>query len=219
MSGPPLAPVGLEAGRAWDAVFVDRDGTLTVAPPPGEYVLHPDELRLLPGAASAVGRLNRCGVPVFVVTNQRCVSRGLLSPDGLAAIHQRLRELLAGQGAVVEQVLVCPHGEDSCDCRKPKDGLIRRVFEGHPQFRPRRCAVVGDSCSDVQAGTRLGLYRVLLATTPDVDGLLGGPVGPAADACVATLAAAVDLLLAADEGTGCGRTVKPNTANGGAAVR
>ena len=62
------------------AAFLDRDGTLNVKAPEGEYITSPADLRLLPGAAESVRRLNEAAMFVVVVTNQRGIARGLLSP-------------------------------------------------------------------------------------------------------------------------------------------
>ena len=173
----------------WDAVFVDRDGTLNVSPEPGAYVLHPDQLRLLPGAASAVRALNVAGVEVHVVTNQRCVALGLVDEPGLAAVHRRLVALLAAEGGRLDSIRVCPHEANQCDCRKPADGLLRRVLEERPYLRPERCAVIGDSVADVRAGDALGLVRILLVGS--------GSTAATAEAqpievCAESLAVAVD---------------------------
>ena len=45
---------------AWTA-FLDRDGTINEKPPGGGYVLAPDQLRLNPGACTAIRRLNEAG--------------------------------------------------------------------------------------------------------------------------------------------------------------
>src|SRR5205807_9534479 len=58
-------------GTAPDAirwVFLDRDGTLNVKPAAGEYITRPQALKLLPGAAEAVGLLNQAGIWTCVVT-------------------------------------------------------------------------------------------------------------------------------------------------------
>jgi histidinol-phosphate phosphatase family protein len=174
---------------AWDAVLLDRDGTLTVPVAVGEYVLAPDDLVLLPGAGDAVSRLCDAGIAVFVVTNQRAVHLGLLSPAQLDAVHDRLRLLLRRFGGELADVLVCPHGHDACDCRKPADGLLRRVFGEHPGLDPRRSAIVGDSVSDVRAGDALGLTRVLLGKPEQV------PHDQGVEILAVDLAAAVDRLL------------------------
>src|SRR5205807_2373303 len=77
-------------------VYLDRDGTLNFDP---GYLNEPEQLRLLPGVAPAVARLNRAGFKTVVLSNQSGVARGLITQDQLEAIHQRLRELLAEDGA------------------------------------------------------------------------------------------------------------------------
>ncbi|HTY73678.1 MAG TPA: HAD-IIIA family hydrolase [Actinomycetes bacterium] len=170
----------------WDAVFVDRDGTLNAAADPGGYVLHPQQVRLLDGAGAAVARLNERGIEVHVVTNQRCVALGLLDDSGLVEVNRALCALLAAEGARVDSIQVCPHDIGSCACRKPADGLVRRVLEQRPYLRGQRCVVVGDSPSDARVGDRLGLLRVLVGRHPD-----GAPADLVAD----DLADAVERLL------------------------
>src|ERR1700751_1057661 len=85
-------------------VFLDRDGTLNVKPPAGEYIERPDALRLVPGAAEAGRMLNGAGLWTGVATNQRGVALGRMSSADLAAVHARLRELLAEEGAVLDAI-------------------------------------------------------------------------------------------------------------------
>lgn len=149
--------------RAIRWVFLDRDGTLNVKPPDGEYIEGPDALELLPGAAEAVGMLNRAGLWTGVVTNQRGVALGRMSTADLDAVHQRLRLLLGLEGAFVDAIYVCPHEIGACDCRKPQPGLLLRAQSDHPALDFARAAIVGDSLSDVRAGRRLGLRTVLIS--------------------------------------------------------
>ena len=69
------------------AVFLDRDGTLVEDP---GYLASPDGLRLLPGAARAVARLNAAGWATVVVTNQSGIARGLLTEAEYRATAARL---------------------------------------------------------------------------------------------------------------------------------
>lgn len=170
-------------------VFLDRDGTLNVQVV-GGYVRRPDELALLPGAADAVGRLNRAGIGVVVVTNQRGVSRGLMSPQDLAAVHARLSELLAERGAHVDAVFTCPHAAGACTCRKPATGLVLQAVQADPDIDLARSALVGDADTDIAVGTALGLTTVLLRA-PAAPGGSAGATRVEPD-----LAAAVGWLLA-----------------------
>jgi D-glycero-D-manno-heptose 1,7-bisphosphate phosphatase len=182
--GPALPRAPRIGGVRPDWVFLDRDGTLNVSPDPHEYVTEPDELHLLPGAGEAVARLNRAGVWVGVVTNQRCVARGLVSPRLLDAIHRRLRDLLSVHGAHLDGVWVCPHADGECDCRKPAPGLLLQAQRAVPEIDFARSALVGDTDRDVGAGNAVGAVTVRLGTE------IGDATHVAHD-----LAGAVELLL------------------------
>lgn len=172
-----------ERSRAIRWVFLDRDGTLNVKPPDGEYVERPQALELLPGAAEAVRMLNRAGIWTGVVTNQRGVALDRMSADDLDAVHERLRRLLGQEGAFLDEIYACPHQIGACACRKPQPGLLLRAQREHPALDFAHAAIVGDSSSDVQAGRRLGLMTVLIsgagsdrAEACDADHVVGDPL-------------------------------------------
>ena len=166
--------------------FLDRDGTLNVKAPEGEYVTTAGDLRLLPGAGDAVRRLNRAGVFVVLVTNQRGIARGLLSEDAHTQIMRSLVEGLAASGAHLDAVYVCPHDEGSCGCRKPAAGLLFRAAREHPGIELGHAATVGDSESDVLAGAGAGTMTIRIAEPP---------VASQADHVVPDLGAAVSIIL------------------------
>ncbi len=171
--------------RRPSGALLDRDGTLNTKAPEGEYVVHPDALVLLPGAAAAVRALNQAAVPALLVTNQRGVARGLMTAADLDAVQERLAALLAAEGAHLDGWYACPH-EPGCDCRKPLPGLARRAAAEHG-LDLGSCAVIGDAASDVGLARAVGATAVRLASGPD----------PSADATAPDVAAAVALLLAA----------------------
>ena len=171
------------------AVFLDRDGTLNVKAPEGEYITSPEDLHLLPGVAGAVRRLNEAGMFVAVVTNQRGIARGLLSLETHAQIVARLAALLAECGAHLDVVYVCPHDIGTCDCRKPAPGLLLRAASEHPDIDLRQSAIVGDAESDVEAGRRAGTRTIRLSAAP---------VLSRADHVACDLAAATSLVIGAD---------------------
>jgi len=141
-------------------VLLDRDGTLNERV--DGYVDHPDRLRMLPGAASAVRRLNEAGCRVVLVTNQRGLATGRLSWGAYEEVTARLHAELAAKGAHLDRVELCPHDEGTCDCRKPRDGLFRRALAAAPWADPRRCAMIGDMSSDVHPARGLGMRGLLL---------------------------------------------------------
>src|SRR5205823_229220 len=78
-------PPSMSEGRH-RAVFLDRDGTIVDDPPPG-FLHEPGKVRLLPGAAAAIRRLNAAGWLVVVATNQSGIGRGLFDAAAYSAVH------------------------------------------------------------------------------------------------------------------------------------
>jgi D-glycero-D-manno-heptose 1,7-bisphosphate phosphatase len=149
-------------------VFLDRDGTVTEEV---GYVNHPSRLRLIPGAADAIRMLNGAGVPVILATNQAGVARGYFTEALVEEVMERLRELLAVQGARLDAIYYCPHHPTAgtppyradCACRKPKTGMLQR---GAAEFGLdlSRSYVAGDKISDVQFAKAGGAGGILVLT-------------------------------------------------------
>lgn len=185
MNPPPVTEVPLGspiprggADAAYDIVFLDRDGTINVRRPDG-YVHRPEELELLPGAGRAISRLNRAGIRVVLVTNQRGVARGVMSEADVRTVHARLGALLAAEGGWLDAIEVCPHQVDSCSCRKPLPGLFERGLARAPWAQAQRCAVVGDMPTDITPALGLGMRAVLLgADAPDLESAIHGLLTP-----------------------------------------
>ena len=156
------------ADRSRAAVFVDRDGTLTRE---GEWVRHPGALALVPGAARALARLHDAGFLVVMVTNQSAVARGLITEEGLRAIHAHLESLLESEGAHLDAIYACPHHPTEgvgayrveCTCRKPEPGLILRARD-EMGIDLARSWCVGDMERDLEAGRRAGVRGILVGT-------------------------------------------------------
>ena len=115
----------------------------------------------MPGVGAAVARLNRAGFKTVVVTNQSGVGRGLIEPSALEAIHQRMRQLLAEEGAWLDAIYVCTHRpEEACACRKPAPGLVLRACQelglAEPSF------VVGDKATDAELAKNVGAKAVFV---------------------------------------------------------
>lgn len=142
-------------------VLLDRDGTIN------DEVGHlsgAGELRLIPGSADAIRRLRALGFVVVVVTNQANVGRGLLPPSDLERIHERLRAMLAAEGARVDAILHCPHAPESrCECRKPAPGMALEAATRFG-FDPAEGCVIGDHAGDMRMGRNIGATTFLVLT-------------------------------------------------------
>jgi D-glycero-D-manno-heptose 1,7-bisphosphate phosphatase len=140
-------------------LLLDRDGTVNVKAPEGEYVTAPAVLELLPGAAEAIARANGAGVPVALVTNQRGVALGRMSERDLDAVHAELAAQLAGAGARVDAIFACVHERGTCSCRKPDPGLLLEALARF-EVAPSDAVMIGDADSDVEAGRRAGVRTI-----------------------------------------------------------
>jgi len=147
-------------------VFLDRDGVLNQKMPEGSYVTRWEEFHPLPGVAQAIGKLNRAGVRVIVVSNQRGVSLGLYSVADVEAIHASFQQLLQQSGAHVDAFYFCPHAKRSCACRKPLSGLFDQAKAQFPAITAETSVMVGDSLSDIEFGSRLGMKTVFIDGDP-----------------------------------------------------
>lgn len=148
---------------------MDRDGVINRPPPPEErYITRPGDFLLQPGIAEAIRLFNERNLPVAVVTNQKAVAIGRLTPEVLNRIHDRMRELLAQEGASLQTVHYCPHREsDRCECRKPRPGMLRAAA-GELNINPRHSWMIGDQARDLEAGRAMGCKTLLIgsATVP-----------------------------------------------------
>ncbi len=144
------------------AVFLDRDGVINQKPPEGEYVTRWEDFHVVPGVAEGVALLNRTGYSVIVVTNQRCIAKGLMTVAELENMHERMIELLARAGAIVDGVFYCPHElEPVCECRKPAPGMLLNAARLHG-IDLSGSWMIGDSDIDIQAGRNAGCNTVRL---------------------------------------------------------
>jgi D-glycero-D-manno-heptose 1,7-bisphosphate phosphatase len=146
------------------AVFLDRDGVLNVYLP-GAYVRTPDELQLLPGAADAVRRFNEAGFPVFVISNQQGVAKGLMSAEDLSSVDTRLHDSVRAAGGQIKRSYYCPHASaEACDCRKPKAGLLLRAAAEN-DLDLAASVFIGDTETDAAAARTAGVGTFILVLT------------------------------------------------------
>lgn len=150
--------------------FLDRDGTINVDT---HHVSRADDVTLIPGAASAIRRLNEASIPVVVVTNQGGIARGYFTEADYAAVRDRVAQLLHAEGAHVDAVYHCPHYptvNGVCECRKPGTKHYRLGAEALG-LDVTQSLYVGDRITDVEPAGTLGGLGILVPTgaTSDAD--------------------------------------------------
>jgi histidinol-phosphate phosphatase family protein len=152
----------------FDAVFLDRDGTLIED---AHYIKSPDQVRLIPGAADGIRRINDEKIPVIVVTNQSGIGRGLITVDDYKAVRDRFHELLAEHGAHVDASYFCPDDPGKTGpstCRKPATRMFEDAIRDFG-LNAHNVAYVGDRWRDVAASKTLGGRGIMISSPETTD--------------------------------------------------
>ena len=148
-------------------VFLDRDGVLNQKMPEGQWVSRWADFHLLPGVPAAIAKLNRAGLRVIVVSNQRGIALGRFSSADVEAIHAAFQKLLKTHGAQVDGFYFCPHDRLECNCRKPLPGMFEQARGEFPEIRATTSAMIGDSLPDIEFGRRLGMLTIFVDGAPE----------------------------------------------------
>lgn len=136
-------------------VFLDRDGVINKKIE-GDYVRDWSQFQFLPNIGDWIRLVQALDHLVIVVTNQRGVALGHMTLDDVQEIHAKMLATLEAQGAHIDDIFVCPHAENTCECRKPKPGLILQAQQKY-DIDLSQSLLIGDSDSDEQLARTCGL--------------------------------------------------------------
>lgn len=143
-------------------IILDRDGVINEDS--DEYIKSPDEWSPIPGSLDAISRLNHAGYLVAVASNQSGIARGYFDLETLSAMHNKMSDMLSQSGGQIDAVFFCPHEpKDSCECRKPRPGLLAEISSRF-QIGLDDVLFVGDTLSDIKAANAAGAKPVLVKT-------------------------------------------------------
>jgi histidinol-phosphate phosphatase family protein len=151
-------------------VLLDRDGTIIAD---YHYVGVPERVQLIPGAADAIARFNRAGIPVAIITNQSGVARGFYPERNVHLVHEYIMRELALHGAHVDLFLYSPYHPESqlpgyrrfSEDHKPEPGMAARAATAlHLDLT--KSVVVGDRSEDMQLAGKVGAHGIYLGATP-----------------------------------------------------
>lgn len=149
----------MSAGSSRPAVFFDRDGTLIEAPIVDgrpRAVREVGDIVLTKGAREVCGELEELGVPLFVITNQPDVARGLTTQYVVEQIDGAVVQALR-----ITDLAVSWADDDEDPRRKPNPGLLYDLAEKY-SIDLARSVTVGDRWRDIEAGRRAGTRTVFI---------------------------------------------------------
>ena len=150
------------------AIFLDRDNTLTFDE---GYCHKVEDFAWMPGAAEALRLFHKASLPVFIVTNQSGIARGIFTAQDMQAFNDHLCAQAKQAGGLITDIAFCPHhpkADDEemriCTCRKPDTGLFT-YLAAKWQIDLSRSVMIGDRDTDVMAGEKVGCHAYLYDKT------------------------------------------------------
>jgi D-glycero-D-manno-heptose 1,7-bisphosphate phosphatase len=156
------------------AVFLDRDGVLVEEiyyPQTGEWEapLGPEDVRLIPDAATAARRLASAGFALVLVSNQGGYAKGKTSLRALWLAHERFLALMAAEGVQFDRAFysyshpdgTVPHFSGPSLERKPGPYNLL-VAAAELDLDLARSWMVGDRTTDIACAEAVGVRGMLI---------------------------------------------------------
>jgi D,D-heptose 1,7-bisphosphate phosphatase len=152
--------------RSW-TLFLDRDGVINVEKK-DEYVLSATEFVFLDGVQEAVKKASGLFGLMLIASNQRGVSRGLMSLEDLQSVHDYMLEEIKAHNGRIDKIYFCTDLDDASPNRKPNPGMALQAKKDFIQIDFSKSIMVGNKLSDMQFARNAGMHSVFVASTnPD----------------------------------------------------
>ena len=144
----------------YDTLFLDRDGVINKKLE-GRYVTNFNEFIFIKNSDLAIRKLYKIFKRILIVTNQQGIGKGIMTENDLNLLHQQMQRKLNADYDLIAKIYFCPCLEEkSCNCRKPKTGMLENAKLDFPEIDIANSFLVGDSDSDIVAGNFFGLRTI-----------------------------------------------------------
>ena len=136
------------------AVFIDRDGVINDLLETEEGTISPrvfEKFKIRNDVPDAIEIFKELRLKIVVVSNQPDISKGKMDENELRKMTEKMTRELR-----IDLFLFCPHHpkfSGECDCRKPKDGMLKKAQE-ELNIDIGNSYMIGDSSSDIEAGSK-----------------------------------------------------------------
>ena len=155
--------------RTW-TLFLDRDGVINHEEV-GSYITRWEDFRFYGGVLDALrifaGKFGR----IFIVTNQRGVSKGLMTVQDLKDIHCHMLGMIEAHGGRIDKIYYCIDMESESPDRKPNPGMGLQAKKDFPEIDFKRSLMIGNTINDMIFGKKLGAYTLFITSNRPAPGL------------------------------------------------
>jgi D-glycero-D-manno-heptose 1,7-bisphosphate phosphatase len=144
------------------AIFLDRDGTIIEEK---NYISRPDQVAILPGAATALRDIQAAGFKLFIVSNQSGVGRGYFTLADVEKVNEHICQEFGQKGVKFEKIYVAPEAPDTPSRgRKPSPQFL---FDARDEFGIdlAQSYMMGDKMIDLECGWNAGVRGAILVRT------------------------------------------------------
>ena len=149
----------------YDTLFLDRDGVINQKLE-GRYVTNFNEFVFVKNSDLAIRKLHKIFKRILIVTNQQGIGKGIMTEDDLNLLHLQMQRKLNPDFDLIDKIYFCPClVGDSCNCRKPKTGMLEEAKLDFPEIIIKNSFLIGDSESDIEAGNKFGLKTIKVNET------------------------------------------------------
>lgn len=142
-------------------IMLDRDGVINELH--YQYVKSIKNFEFIPQSEKALCILLRNKKNISICSNQRGVSRGMVTMKTLKLIEAKINKTLPKKTPTLK-FYYCTHSlDDNCNCRKPKPGLLEKAMIEAGATK-NSSVFVGDNVSDYHAARNAGVRFALILT-------------------------------------------------------
>lgn len=153
--------------KRW-TLFLDRDGVINIEKE-NDYIYHWDEFVFYDDVLPVLKKFNELFNHIIIVTNQRGVSKGLMTEADLQQIHENMTAAIQAAGGRIDRIYYCTDMENASPRRKPSPTMGLEAQHDFPDIDFSKAVMIGNTLSDMHFGRNLGMQTIYLRTThPDI---------------------------------------------------
>lgn len=152
-------------------VFLDRDGVINKKAKEHCYITKVTDFIFNYSIFDICSKFQNEGFEIIVITNQRGIARGLYTEETLDSIHTFMKEEFYKHKIEILDVFYCPHNNDMCNCRKPKDGMLQQACSKY-DIDIKSSVLISDSQEDITMGELFGIGKNIFVESDNLKELL-----------------------------------------------
>lgn len=142
--------------KGYDTLLLDRDGTINVHII-GDYVCKWEDFEFIPNTIKTIVLWSLCVKHIFVVTNQRGISKGKYTEEELADIHAHMLAEIEKKGGRIDGIYFCSSLTEEDIRRKPGRGMFDDILRDYPDVDPAKTLMIGDGDVDRDFAKNCGI--------------------------------------------------------------